>query len=441
VPPTGQSNGGCLEYKLASGDPATLAGVPCTGYLLELCAIYGRVTTTGDLSPADKAVLDRASAESFLDRIDIPVLLTQGQRDTLFNPNDALDTYTALRARGVPVEMAWNWGGHGGYDSQPGECEVYGGGTGAPGPSRTGEGLEDCYLTARTLSFFDRHLRGEDGPAAPGFAWYRDWVPFAEGADGTYAADEQYGTAPAYPAMPSTTFALSGTDALVPPGAAATAGTARLVNPPGGQPSSYSETSNFTGPSSTPRDPRPPYDVPGQFAAFTTEPFPEAVESVGVPTARLQLSHVAPTDLVLFAKVYDVGPDGSSELVHRLVAPVRVPSAELAEPVEVRLIGFAHRFEAGHAARLVLATTDMAYRNNPVPDVVTLTTGGVSTFSLPMPATAPLPAAPGAAPAAPAAGRAAGSGHLPATGGPAALPALAVLVMAAAVVARRRARA
>lgn len=449
VPPQPQPpRTACPEYKVATADPAEAASIPvCPGYLLALCETYTQIVATGDSSADQRTLLDRASAETFLSTIaarKVPVLLTQGQRDTLFNENDALTTYTALKAAGDPVEMVWNWGGHGGYDSQAGECEVYGGGTGAPDPSATGQGLEDCYLTARTLDFFDRHLRGKPG-TAPGFAWYQDWVPFAKGADGTYAADEQYGSAPAYPAMPSTTFTLSGGDALVPRGSTVAPGSATLLNPPGGSPSSYSETSNFSGPGSSPQDPRQPYDLPGQFASFTTPPFPAAVASVGVPTAHLQLSHVAPTDLVLFAKVYDVAPDGSAELVHRLVAPVRVPSAALAEPVDIALLGFAHQFAAGHAAQLVLSTTDMAYRNNPAPDVVTVATGAGSTFALPLPAgtvVAPAsPVAPAAAPpAAPAAPAAPASARraLASTGADAALPAAGLLLVALAVAARRR---
>jgi ABC-2 type transport system ATP-binding protein len=335
--------------------------------------------------------------------------------------------------------MVWNWGGHGGYNSQPGECEVYGGGTGAPDPSPAGEGLEDCYLTARTLDFFDRHLRGEGG-SAPGFAWYRDWVEFADGSDGDYAADEQYGTAAAYPAMPSTEFTLSG-EALVPGGGEVADGEVQLLNPLGGQPASYSETSNFSGPSSNPNLAGPPTDLPGQSASFTSPAFGDAVESVGVPTARLRLSHAAPTDLVLFGKVYDVAPDGTAELVHRMVAPVRVPSDALDEPVDLNLIGFAHRFEAGHQVRFVVTTTDLAYRNNPVADVVTLATGAGSTFSLPLPAGTVVPPAVGPVepveptPAPPAA---APVGRLAETGAPALLPALAVLALAAAAVARRR---
>ncbi|MEV5342886.1 hypothetical protein AB0K93_31090 [Streptomyces sp. NPDC052676] len=38
-------------------------------------------------------------------------------------------------------------------------------------------------------------------------------------------------------------------------------------------------------------------------------------------------------ELVLFAKLYDIAPDGARTLVHRLVAPVRVP--DVTEPVTV----------------------------------------------------------------------------------------------------------
>jgi LPXTG-motif cell wall-anchored protein len=132
-----------------------------------------------------------------------------------------------------------------------------------------------------------------------------------------------------------------------------------------------------------------------------------------------------------------------------MVAPVRVPSSALGEPVDLNLVGFAHRFQAGHAARLVVTTTDMAYRNNPVADVVTLSTGAGSTFSLPLPASAAPPAgavppaaAPGAAPAVPRAdSTAAPSRRLPATGAETALPALGgVLLLTALGLASARRR-
>src|SRR5689334_23215452 len=39
--------GGCPQDKLASGDPATIAGVPCTGFYTEVCRTYATITATG----------------------------------------------------------------------------------------------------------------------------------------------------------------------------------------------------------------------------------------------------------------------------------------------------------------------------------------------------------------------------------------------------------
>jgi ABC-2 type transport system ATP-binding protein len=379
--------GGCPQDKVTSGDPATVLGLPCLGFNLEVCRTYATVSTTGDASEADRALLADASGATQIDRLRVPTLLVQGQSDTLFNLNDAVATYSALRRNGVPVKMIWNSGGHGGYNSLPGECEVYGGGTGG----EDFRGLDDCYLTLRTLAFLDEALRGTPDPS-PGFTFFRDWVPY----DGAGAADEQYGAAPAFPAMPSTTFALSGSSELAAPGVPAVEGTASFLNPPGGVPPAYSETSNFTGPDSSPRVPLPPTEQPGQSVSFTSAPFAADLDSVGIPSARLQLSHAAPTDLVLFGKVFDVAPDGSATLIRRLVAPVRVPAGEVGEPVSMNLLGFAHRFAAGHAVRLTLAATDAAYFNARLPDQITVTTGPGSTFSLPgvlPPAAAPTPVA------------------------------------------------
>ena len=385
VPPTGRQAGGCPQAKLASGDPAQLAGAACAGYRLELCQTYAGIAATGDADAASRRLLARASAASFIDQIHTPVLLTQGLSDTLFNVNDALATYTSLRRRGVPVSMIWNSGGHGGYDSLPGECEVYGGGTGNPVPSDSGAGLASCYLTGRTLSFFDHWLRGKPDPS-PGFTYFRDWVP----STGASSNRLQYGTAAGYPAMASTTFTLSGSSALVRSGA--TFGSATFVNPAGGQPSAYTETSNFSGRGSNPQVPLAPTEQPGQSVSFTSPAFAVDTESVGVPSAQLRLSHVNGQDLVLFGKVFDVAPDGSTTLIHRLIAPVRVPKLLVAAqlpggatnlPVEFKLLGFAHRFAAGHAVRLTLASTDSTSRNATTADVITVATGAGSTFSLP----------------------------------------------------------
>ncbi|WP_125035426.1 CocE/NonD family hydrolase [Nocardioides sp. LS1] len=367
--------GDCPGAKQASGDPVEIGGAAsCPGYYLPLCRTYELLTSTGDSDAEARHLIRRASASTFLHRIHVPVLLVQGQSDTLFNLNDASATYRALHRRGVPVGMIWNSGGHGGYDSQPGECEAY------DGTLRSVRRMDHCYLSLRSLGWMDHWLRGRSGGRGPAFAYYRDWKKYAgHGAD-----DEQYGTSPRFPLHASTTFRISGTDALVAPGKPVTSGSVTMLNPQGGEPAAYTETSNFTGPDASPSSgDTPPTEIDGQFAAFTSAPFARSVAAVGIPEAHLLLTNSNGQDMVFFAKVYDVAPDGSTVLVHRLIAPVRVPAAAVGEPVDIRLAGFAHRFARGHAVRLVLCTTDQTSYNAKVADVLTLSTGTASTFTLP----------------------------------------------------------
>jgi ABC-2 type transport system ATP-binding protein len=359
-------DGGCPEVKVASGDPEEIAEAPgCPGYYFALCRTYELLTSTGDADEAARKLLRPVAASTFIPRINVPVLLVQGQSDTLFNVNDATSTYEALRARGVPVGMIWNSGGHGGYSSQAGECEVY------DGAERSVRRMNHCYLTLRSLRWMDHWLRGAEGGRGPGFAYYRDWIAYA----GHGANDEQYGVARSFPRSGKTVFTLSGADSLVGPGATPTAGAPSFVNPAGGQPAAYSETSNFTGPDSDPRNDAPPEEVPGQFAAFTSQPFTHAVRSVGVPSARLRIANSNGQDMIFFAKVYDVPPSGDPILVHRLIAPVRVPAGAVGKPVRIKLAGFAHRFAAGHSVQLVLCSTDQTSYNAKTADVLTVTTG------------------------------------------------------------------
>lgn len=371
---SGQTQSGDGEPScVQDSDDSGHAGFPCGGFRTEVCRTFAHVSATGDASAEDRALLADSSAMTDIDDLTVPTLLVQGQSDTLFNLNDAVATYTALRRRDVPVQMIWNAGGHGGYGSAPGECEMFDGGG---GPWRS---FDDCYLPLRVLQFLDHWLRGTGSPG-PGFSWFRDWVEY----DG-HGPTNAYASARWFPLSGGTVFTLGGTDALVPAGGPEAYETAEvtLVNPPGGSPAAYTETPNFSGPDSSPHVDQEPSDVPGQFASFTSNPFDRATVSVGVPEVTLRLSHTAPTDLVLYAKVWDVAPDGSATLIHRLAAPARIPTAALDDPVRIKLLGFAHRFARGHSVRLTLCTTDEAYDNNQSPDTVTVTTGPESTFRLP----------------------------------------------------------
>lgn len=369
-------NGGCPQEKAASGDPATVAGAACPGFPSALCQTYAGLLGTGDLQASDRALVANSSVETRIDELRTPTMLAQGQADTLFNLNEATATYLKLKANDVPVAMIWHWGGHGAYNPQPGECELYGG-TIASVP-------DGCYLPTRALAWFDRWLRGDATvETGPEFAWYEDWQPF----DGSASAASQYGEAAAYPVATPLRLFLSGTDALVDDASNIAPASSDIANPAGGMPASYSETPNFQSAEATPSfSATPASDPAGQAVSFTSAPFDSAVDVVGIPTAQLNLSNLnAAQDVVLFAKLFDVAADGSAELIRRLVAPVRVPSADLGEPVRLQLAGIVHRFEAGHSVRLTLATTDQSYRNAALADVISIDSGGASPAYLDLP--------------------------------------------------------
>ena len=91
---------------------------------------------------------------------------------------------------------------------------------------------------------------------------------------------------------------------------------------------------------------------------------------------------------MLFAKVYDVAPDGTQTLQNRLVSPVRV--SDVTKPVDVTLPGVVQRFDTGHRIRVVVAAGDLAYAGNLAPQPVTVTTSAADPSSLRMPLTTPL---------------------------------------------------
>jgi ABC-2 type transport system ATP-binding protein len=62
----------------------------------------------------------------------------------------------------------------------------------------------------------------------------------------------------------------------------------------------------------------------------------------------------------LFAKLYDVGPDGRAIPARRLAAPLRV-TARSGGDAEVRLPSMDYRFDRGHRIRVVFAATDMEF--------------------------------------------------------------------------------
>ncbi|WKX14378.1 CocE/NonD family hydrolase [Streptomyces sp. NL15-2K] len=332
-------------------DPSRINSLPCRHFVTKACDTV-RTLNSGRF-PADRtaellAYAHSVSPMSYQNRIKAPMLLVQGQADSLFNVNEATATYKALKARGTPTKMIWQSWGHSGGLTDP-----------ASGELNLSQGnLDTSYVGRRILAWFDHYLRKQKTvDTGPAFAYYRDWV---DDPTTTYA------TADRLPAL-SRKLYLSGDAKLVDNHRKVTRGSRTYTNLR--VPTSHSENS-LAGIIGLP-DPAP-YDTAGTYLGWTSEPLSRTVEVVGAPRITLKVSSPraertqdsgdAADKLVLFAKLYDIAPDGTKTLAHRLVAPIRVP--DVTKTFTATLPGIVHRYQQGHRLRFVIAASDDAYFGN-----------------------------------------------------------------------------
>ncbi|MGK4583783.1 alpha/beta fold hydrolase [Kitasatospora sp. HPMI-4] len=299
--------------------------VGCGRFLDSLCAMYDRIATAGHADADAIATLERSSPSSVASRIKVPTLVVQGQQDSLF-PLDQGDAIAkAVAANGAPVDVDWFAGGHDG---------------GTEGSART---------DGRVTAWFDHYLKHAGNDTGPAFR-----VTRTGGVDSTgFQAVLRGADADGYPG-------LSGTGSR---GIKLTGRPQDVANPPGGAPpnistlpgiGALSQFASVGGGLSV--------DFPGQFASFDSAPLDTGLHLTGAPRVSVHVQADRP-DAVLFAKLYDVAPDGSRQLPQQLVAPLRVTGADApgGRTVEIALPAVDHGFEAGHRLRLVLASTDLAY--------------------------------------------------------------------------------
>jgi ABC-2 type transport system ATP-binding protein len=293
----------------------------CGRFLPSLCAMYQRVAETGQPTPGAVATLRRSSPSSVAGRIHVPTLLVQGQTDSLF-PLDQSDR-NAAAITGAPVKTVWFQGGHDGGDQ------------------------ETSRVRGLVAGWFDQYLKG--GPPAEGGGFT---VTRSGGIDSsTQRVTVNAASAPRYPGLSGATrrtIPLSGDEQTI-------------QNPAGGSPASISSMPGLgalaglsgavTGGLGV--------DLPGQSAAFDSEPLGSPLQLTGAAQVRVHVT-AAPgsrTDRpTLFAKVYDVGPDGQAAPARRLAAPLRLDGT-----AQVTLPAMDYRFAAGHRIRVVLSATDMGF--------------------------------------------------------------------------------
>ena len=295
-----------------------------------------------------------------MQRIKIPTFLVQGQSDTLFNLQEAVATYGALRAKGTPVKMLWRSSGHsgGGIDGESSSTQP-----------------EKAYESRLELAVV-RPLPARD----PAEARPRLLVPAQLGELQGRCRSRRSASRPATRPAPrarSTSRAPTGSRPPSPPSASGSAGFAAIPGATGSG-GGFAEA--------------PAPDVPGTFAQYDSGPLAKTTDIVGIPKLRIRID--APTfaslqgqspatKLVLFAKLLDVGPDGNTTLPRNQLSAARV--ADVTKPVEIQLPGIAHRFAKGHRMRLVVTTANATNRGNTVAGPVSIRTDRSAPGTLTLP--------------------------------------------------------
>ncbi|CAL9460338.1 Vitamin B12 import ATP-binding protein BtuD [Streptomyces sp. enrichment culture] len=337
------------------------SGGGCDRFEADLCRMYQRVGESGTPDAEAVKLLEERSPQAVGERIKVPTLLTQGQTDSLFPLGQADAAAKAIRANGAPVDVDWIAGGHDGGD------------------------LENDRVEARVGAWFDRYLKDDEGAdTGPAFR-----VTRTGGVDSTDGQAQLRGaSADRYPGLANgqRSVALRGREQ-------------RVDNPAGANPPAVSALPGIGGAGGLSQlsslGVGVSLDFPGQYAAFESAPVGDDLRITGSPTATVHVRSTA-EDAVLFAKVYDVGPGGTSPVLPaQLVTPLRVEDAKAGKDVTVTLPAIDHEVEKGHRLRLVLASTDLGYASPAAPATYTVslkggldvpTAPGVTTAAAPLPA-------------------------------------------------------
>ncbi len=123
---------------------------------------FALTLATNRLPPAARDSFAASSPSRYADRLTVPTLLTQGMTDGLFNLNEAVDTYRAVRRNGYDAWLVGAQQGHRVPLVQPERVVV--GGTRRRGDAACDETARQTAgvdLDAVSLLFFDAFLRGD----------------------------------------------------------------------------------------------------------------------------------------------------------------------------------------------------------------------------------------------------------------------------------------
>ncbi len=291
----------------------------CGRFTRAWCEAFDRAATGSPPTAGDDALLAASSPASVTDRVTVPTLIGVGQADSLFPYAQALANYRQIRGADPenPVRLVWHGGGHDG---------------GSPEPER---------LTVMTAEWFTAHLAA--GPAVP-------TVPEVTLVDGVLGADSRR-----QPVVASVPDLVDAPRVAVP-----LTGEGGVVRAPaGGAPAAVSSFPGIGGLAA-----QVGMAPPGQTVSFETAPVDRDLTVMGSPRVTVSLAADPPVgDVALFAQTRVVTAAGTETAPQGLVAPVRIERVgPTPTQVTIDLPAIATRVAAGDRLKVVVGTTDAAYR-------------------------------------------------------------------------------
>lgn len=327
-----------------------------------VCATITRGLLRGYPNDADLALAKRVSPATYIHAVHAPTLVIQSQADTFFNLNEGAALFQQLRANHVPTRMIWQRAGHTNPNGSVDDLNPL-----HPDPA--------SYVSQRVFGWFAHYLLDEDADLGPLFAYQQNWLPDAPGT--TYATSSSFPVGEPVSYYPST-FERLETDSAKVRSALLVMSTPDYGVVANTDPLDLTAAKTPTGPVTSHQ-----HDLAGTALSWSTAPLTSKVDVVGSPTARLkvaapvalrQQSRGAVGQLVLFLKVYDVAPNGTTTLVGQQVAPVRIP--DVSKPFTASLPALVHQFEAGHRIRFSIAGSSSNFGGGVSANTVWFATGG-----------------------------------------------------------------
>jgi predicted acyl esterase len=357
---------GALVTPVAPAPPTA-----CPNYAAVICPLHQELVNRGYPTPSALKQFKTLSISSRIQDLRIPVLLEQGENDSLFDLQEAVATYTALKKQHVPVKMVWQSWGH---------------------SSLTVPAGEEAVLTKINNGWFRYYLKHTGPKPALNFSFFRPWVS---------QAGKAYASAPAYPIGTTKQLYLSGAPSAADPGAGtitatksrASTGAEHLTTPAKGAAESLTQDVSTTALLGSGMNAVTVSDPAGTFAAFESAPLAKTTDVVGVPTVTVRVAApvadltAGPAGTIgLFFRLEDIAPNGKVTLPDGLISAARFTTSATGTRITVRLPGIAYRFPAGHRIRLVIAGSDSAYAlpNPDVPVTVRTTAGNPGVLDLPI---------------------------------------------------------